>query len=192
MGMIFESWGASQWFLVAIVIFAVGHFFGKKDDALNAPLELFRMLARHQALYPKLAPKPNWLKVKKPKHHVFSDYDQKEAGMMMQYYLLCDDWRLPQACYVVQDNQWRQVDFDEKEHKAPKKSPMADMLSGQMLPFDALNPFVFALATNGNCIVLFWHDDVFVHQNKPTQSEMNDVISHLKQALTKIANGLTC
>lgn len=195
MSELFEGWGVGQWLMVGIVIFLIGNFSSGQSKPHELMTETLRLMAKRKQLYPKLAPTPQWLNnTKTPTSGSLGDYSKQTASMTMQYSLLVDDWQLPQSCYIAADNHWRYVSFnplnapDETSH--PSSPPAFAILNGEALNFETLNPFIIAIATKANHIVLFWRDEAFVRQTKPNHDDLEALTDHLLKTLMATGNAI--
>ncbi len=183
----FEGFGVGHWLVLGIVIFMIGNFRSGQAKPHELLTETLRMMAKRKELHPKLAPTPPWLTSNKPPAAgTLGDYtSQATSAMTMQYSLLVDDWQLPQQCYIAADNVWRHVPLNAPLNDSAKS---AAPLHGQALDFESLNPFVIAIATKANHIVIFWRDEAFVRQTKPAEQDLETLTDQLKQRLMTIGN----
>ena len=139
--------GLGVWIAVAIVLFVLGSIMSLKPSGVEQRLDKLRMTARRLELNPKLIACPSWIRGKD------NEYGR---GMIAQYALILVDIKLPETQYQVVDNQLRPqlMDSQIKANFVLDKMPLA-------LP-DTIAPFVKAVYSKANSMVIFWDDSAYV------------------------------
>lgn len=147
------------WIVVAIVLFVLGSMMALKPSGVDMRLDTLRMTARRLELNPKLVACPDWVAGKD---------GEFGRGMIGQYGLVIDGIKLPHSRYRVIDGQWRpvsQVNTASKDNSDVSSSSVAphyglDKVELELPP--AIQPFVKALTTQANSIILYWEDIAYV------------------------------
>lgn len=139
--------------VVVIVVagFLLGNMFAAKPKNQELKVADFRLLARKFALHPKLVAIPDWLSdtdKSTPKPSPFAETRPAQA-LMAQYSMICDDWRLPLARFVIKDGVWRMLDGQGN----------ACVLDGVSVDLpDGILPYVQGLQIKANSVMIFWQD----------------------------------
>ena len=148
--------GLGGWIAVAIVLFIVGSIMSLKPSGVDQRLDKLRMTARRLQLNPKLIACPDWIRGKD------NEYGR---GMIGQYALILPEVKLPETRYQVVDNQLRPQTSEDtiSANFALDKEPLD-------LP-DSIAPFVKAVYSKANSMVIFWDDSAYVkHVSNPHYS----------------------
>lgn len=169
MGIIMMAMGI----VLLVLVVAVGNFMSARPSANELWLDKVRMTARTMGLNPKLVPYPNWL----PPKNTTSDspYVHKTQGMIAQYGVLDDHWRLPQANFLAIAGKWQRqtvASCDERMHRQ-KLSRKADRLHDVSMELPMLADFVVGLSMQANSVLIFWDDDKYAQAcGRQNQDEM--------------------
>ncbi len=154
--------------LAFALIMAVGNIVAVKPKPEEVWLDDIRMTARLKQLHPRLVVRPDWL----PKVAVKISQDPyatpKGKGMVAQYGLVNDDWRLPQAYFLPSDEHWQKS--SDKSNDKPqsdsrnatiKLNQKSERLHGVAITLGQLTPFVQGLAIKANSIAIILDDEKF-------------------------------
>lgn len=158
-----------MWIVVAIVLFVLGSMMALKPSGVDIRLDTLRMSARKLGLNPKLIACPDWVAGKD---------GEFGRGMIGQYGLVLDDIKLPLSRYQVIDGQWRPISssdplppaaptahFQSRLRAADHELPPNVHFGLDKSPLDlppSIGPYVKALATQANSIVIYWEDIAYV------------------------------
>ena len=171
--------GLGGWIAVAIVLFVVGSIMALKPSGVDQRLDKLRMTARRLELNPKLIACPSWIRGKD------NEYGR---GMIAQYAIILADTKLPETRYQVVDNQLRPETTD---------STIKANFSLDRLPLDlpdTILPFVKAVYSKANSMVIFWDDSAYVkpisNPNYCSQDIEPDLLQ-IKRQLNDLASRLS-
>lgn len=150
------------WVAIIAICFVVGNVMGLKPKISEMRIGEMRLFARKIDLNPKLVPIPNWLAVTVGK-----------SGMIAQYTLINDEWRLPANQVAWTDGVW-QGDFT--------------VISPPLFCV----PYLRGLSMKANSITLYWHDESYVKgfavQDEGMMTKMEQDLIALKEFLTNVGN----
>lgn len=170
------------WIVIAIILFVLGSMMALKPSGIDMRLDTLRMTARKIGLNPKLVACPEWVAGKD---------GEFGRGMIGQYGIVLDDIKLPHARYQVIEGQWRPAKHDEQ---AGDTIPAHFGLDKVALNLPAtIEPFVKALTTQANSIIIYWEDIAYVRPiTNPTYSRhsVEPDLLVLKDQLTQWAQQL--
>lgn len=144
--------------LAFALVLAVGNFIAAKPKPVEIWLDDWRMQARLLKLQPKLAAAPTWLST------TYATMSQA-TPMLAQYIITDDNWQLPAAVFVAQDNRWYglgQPDMGEYRHTA-QLTQKSTRLEGVAIDLGQCNAFVKALIIKANSIAIIIDDENFAH-----------------------------
>ncbi|UNU73972.1 hypothetical protein LU293_03515 [Moraxella nasovis] len=161
---------------IAIIIvlivagFILGSIFGAKPRAYEVRVADLRLIARKMQLNPRLVPAADWLQ-------------PVRTGMIAQYSVVNDSWRLPLRRFLCVNGQWQALMGD-------------DMATDDIMPIlkelslSEIGKLSFGLQAKSNGIVFYWHDSLY-QGLKPT-GHLNAVLAEqdlmqLKSLLERIA-----
>lgn len=142
------------WISVFIVLFVLGSIFGLRVSPREKALGVMRDKARKIGLHPRIIPAPEWAKIPMA--------SEKRASMVAYYSVLIPDAKLPLMRALVQDQQLKVVQGDEKFNAIPIA------LKG-----------IYAIDMQANCVGIYWDEDADL---KATQLEV------MKTVLISLAN----
>ncbi|WP_230657969.1 hypothetical protein [Psychrobacter sp. I-STPA10] len=158
--------GLGGWIAVAIVLFVLGSIMALKPSGVEQRLDKLRMTARRLELNPKLIACPSWIRGKD------NEYGR---GMIAQYAIILSDIKLPETRYQVVDNQLRPDTTD---------NTVTANFSLDKLPLDlpeSVQPFVKAVYSKANSMVIFWDDSAYVKPNSNPNYRSEDIEPDLLQ-----------
>ncbi len=130
--------------VIVAIFFVLGNIMSLKPKISEVRLGDMRLFARKIELHPKLVATPDWLAQHK------QSLDAKPSsgqGMMAQYAVMNDKWRLPAKRLLWTGQDWQTEDG-----------------SIFFMP-DAPEPFLShlkGLTTKANSVILYWQDEPYV------------------------------
>ncbi|WP_227429107.1 hypothetical protein [Psychrobacter sp. I-STPA6b] len=157
--------GLGGWIAVAIVLFVLGSIMALKPSGVEQRLDKLRMTARRLQLNPKLIACPSWIRGKD---------NEYGSGMIAQYALILPNIKLPETRYQVIDGQLRPV-LAEKPIDNLSDSQSDSIMPNYHLDKEPLAlperiaPFVKAVYSKANSMVIFWDDSAYVKPNSNPQ-----------------------
>lgn len=160
------------WIVVAIVLFVLGSIMALKPSGIDIRLDTLRMSARKLGLNPKLVACPDWVAGKD---------GEFGRGMIGQYGLVLEGVKLPLTRYQVINGQWRPSSLSTTADTGSAISGVSDLPEANYaldkaplaLP-TSIEPFVKALSTQANSIIIYWEDAAYVRPaTNPTYNKDN-------------------
>ncbi|WP_434353338.1 hypothetical protein VH441_09110 [Psychrobacter sp. HD31] len=146
------------WITVGIVLFVLGSIMGLKPSGIDQRTDKVRMAARKLALNPKLVACPDWLRGKD---------DEYGRGMMGQYGIVVEGYKMPHVRYHAVDGKWRPVTIDGDVVDFSLDKVAID------LPENIIK-HTKGLEAKANSIVLYWDDVAYVRPaTNPSYHEKN-------------------
>lgn len=150
------------WIVVIVVCFVIGNVMGLKPKMSEVRVGEMRLFARKIDLNPKLVPIPHWLTGVAGK-----------SGMIAQYTLINDEWRLPAKQEVWAEGAW-QGDFVA------------------MMPPPFCVPYLKGLSIKANSISVYWQDESyaksFAIKDEGAMAKMEGDLMVLKEFLVHVAS----
>lgn len=152
------------WVAIAIGLFVLGSIMALKPSGVDVRLDKLRMTARRLELNPKLVACPDWIRGRN------NEYGK---GMMGQYALILDDMKFPETRYQVIDGELRpdstsgtQIEVNDGAQGNAGTQDVTYRLDHEPLNLPAsITPFVKAVYTKANSLVVFWEDSGYVKPN---------------------------
>lgn len=141
------------WIVIAIILFVLGSMMALKPSGIDMRLDTLRMTARKLELNPKLVACPEWVAGKD---------GEFGRGMIGQYGVVLDGVKLPHARYQVIDGQWRPATTKSVDKTSPSFDPHYGLDKVALDLPATIEPFVKALTTQANSIILYWEDIAYV------------------------------
>lgn len=118
--------------VVAVILFVIGNIMGLKPKASEVRVGDMRLFARKLDLNPKLVPIPDWLVGVADK-----------GGMIAQYTLINDEWRLPARYLLWIDGAWQ-----------------GDTVL-DILPPKFCESYIKGVMLKANCVTIYWQDEPY-------------------------------
>lgn len=179
--------------LAFVLIMAVGNIVAAKPKPEEVWLDEIRMAARLKQLHPKLIVRPDWLPKVVAKISQDPYATPKGRGMVAQYGLVSDEWRLPQAYFLPTDEQcWQKLSHQDKHDErqaAIKFNQKSERLQGVAITLGQLTPFVKGLTIKANSIVIMIDDEKFAKGCKNLDKQaINKIFDELKAQLSAWAD----
>lgn len=196
--------------LAIIFIVFIGNFMSAKPSTKEVQLDSVRMTARRLELNPKLIKTPEWLlnhNTQNKSEKVYYDYSKTDTPMLMQYSLVNDDWRLPKACFLIENNQLILFQIDNQNNAKTYLERQVVKLSDNAKKIDKLNiadffdkkhqdilPFLKGIMIQANSISLYFYDEKWANtlgdrlKNYPQSAIMvdNEIITDKMELLNKL------
>ncbi len=163
------------WITVGIVLFVLGSIMALKPSGIDQRTDKVRIAARKLELNPKLVACPHWLRGKD---------DEYGRGMMGQYGIVIEGYKMPHVKYYAVDGKWRPVTLDNGAVDFSLNQVTID------LPENIIK-FTKGLEAKANSIVIYWDDVAYVRPaTNPNYHEKNIEadLSPIKQKLTQWAS----
>lgn len=160
-----------------VVVMLIGNFMSAKPKDGELVLDNIRMTARQLKLIPSIIPTPEWLN------------NTTKQKTIVIYSLVDDDWRLPLAYYINNNQQWQRINNSPASERQNDVSffKKSEYLIGQIELSESLLPFVQGLFIKANSIAVVFDDVAFAK----TLAKTDDVYAHLtllRQALSDWGN----
>lgn len=161
--------------VVAIaILFVIGNVMGLKPKAGEVRIGEMRLLARKLALNPKLVAMPDWIM------DVRQNKGLGKNGMIAQYTLINDDWRLPAQRFLWSEDVWRHM--EDNTVLASVKNAIPPHLCAHMK----------ALTIKANSVSLYWYDEPYVKgfaiRDRDAMTKMTRDLDGLKAFLTELGD----
>lgn len=149
------------------ILFVIGNVMGLKPKAGEVRIGEMRLLARKLELNPKLVAIPDWLM------DVRQNKGLGKNGMIAQYTLINDEWRLPAGQVAWVEGAW-QGDFVT------------------VMPPSFCTPYLKGLSVKANSVTLYWHDEPyaksFAIKDEGAMAKMKQDLMTLKEFLVRVAS----
>lgn len=149
------------WVVIIVVCFIIGNVMGLKPKMSEVRVGEMRLFARRIDLNPKLVPIPHWL----------ADVAGK-SGMIAQYTLINDEWRLPAGQVMWIEGAWQE-----------------EFVTA--IPPSFCIPHLKGLSMKANSITLYWYDESyaksFAIKDEGAMAKMEQDLMELKEFLVNVA-----
>lgn len=166
------------WIAIIVILFIVGSIMGLKPSGIDQRLDKLRMTARKLSLNPKLVACPEWLRGKD------NEYGR---GMMGQYGIVLDGYKMPHVRYHLVDGLWRPVsqpDNTEAELDFSLDKVAVDLPA-------SIKKFCKGIEAKANSIVLYWDDTAYVRPATNPNYDVNNIEQELLQLKSKLTDWAT-